>query len=191
MQRSRTQVCLLKSCCGNTQTDGRTDTTDRLVRSVTVVHDLVVFLSGVSGESTDHRSLLVDVADDAIDDVVQAVGHSELQRRLIDQLRSLQTSTSHTLDSLRSTVLPPGESPVFVDVANNAVDDVVDAVRDTELQRRNIDQLLSLHTALRCTSHSHSAHRCFPPVSRYHHQSPPRPPFQNCKYATYTGINEA
>ena len=145
---------MLKSCCGNTQTDGRTDTTDRLVRSVTVVHDLVVFLSGVSGESTDHRSLLVDVADDAIDDVVQAVGHSELQRRLIDQLRSLQTSTSHTLDSLRSTVLPPGESPVFVDVANNAVDDVVDAVRDTELQRRNIDQLLSLHTALRCTSQS-------------------------------------
>ena len=48
-----------------------------------------MILATVCCESFYHRCLLVDVADDTVDNVVYAVGHAELQRRNIHQLWSL------------------------------------------------------------------------------------------------------
>ena len=54
--------------------------------------DLVVLLSTVCRQSLYHRRLLVDVAHDTVDDIVQAVGHTEVQRRNVHNLWGLQTA---------------------------------------------------------------------------------------------------
>ena len=56
--------------------------------------DLIVFLARVFGESGDEGSLLVDVAEQPVDDVVKPVGDSEVQRGFEDHVRDLKLHLS-------------------------------------------------------------------------------------------------
>jgi len=61
--------------------------------------DLIVILATVLCKTSDHRRLLVDVTDYAINYVVYAVGNTELQRRVVHQLRDLQIQDVSTSDN--------------------------------------------------------------------------------------------
>jgi len=61
-----------------------------------------MILATVFGETFDHRRLFVDVADNAVDNVVNAISNTGLQRRNIHQLRSLYRKYTRKMYSLCS-----------------------------------------------------------------------------------------